>query len=96
MLQETGDPKTAKVKTDSGACIGMVHRRGVGRMKHLEVRQLWVQDKVAEGRLVVQKVPRAANPRDLLAHHWTRSDGEAHLKNMGCSVRSYDGDVNVN
>ena len=50
----------------------------------------------ADGNLVVQKVPRAANPSDLLTHHWARADGEAHLKNMCCSVRSYDGDANVN
>ena len=35
-------------------------------MKHLQIRDLWLQKEVAEGRLVVFKTPGADNPADLM------------------------------
>eukprot|EP00972_Heterocapsa_arctica_P005303 784980-Heterocapsa_arctica.AAC.1 len=39
-------------------------RRGVGRLKHLQVRQLWLQDQ-RDGRLTVERVGTLGNPADL-------------------------------
>ena len=33
-----------RLQTDSSACIGMASRKGVGRVRHLETRALWLQD----------------------------------------------------
>ena len=45
------------VKTDSTAAKGIAGRKGVGRVKHLDLRDLWVQDLVARGDLRVEKEP---------------------------------------
>ena len=42
--------------TDSSAAKGISHRRGVGRVKHLELKELWVQDKVDKGELEIRKI----------------------------------------
>ena len=44
------------VGTDSSAAKSFVCRRGLGRMRHLQIRDLWLQKEVAEGRLEVSKV----------------------------------------
>ena len=44
-------------------------------MKHLSVKQLWVQEKEMYKELVVNKVPRDVNWSDMLTHHWTGPDG---------------------
>ena len=36
---------------DSSAARGTAHRKGVGKIKHLETRTLWVQDQVARGEI---------------------------------------------
>ena len=36
-----------EVKVDSGAAHAIFHRRGVGRMKHIDTRVLWFQDLIA-------------------------------------------------
>eukprot|EP00973_Karenia_brevis_P077395 10751747-Karenia_brevis.AAC.1 len=52
--------------TDSSAAKSFVCRRGLGRMRHLEIRDLWLQKDVYDGKLVVHKVPGEENPADLM------------------------------
>ena len=35
-------------------------------MRHLEIRDLWLQKEVAEGKLEISKIPGEKNPADLL------------------------------
>ena len=37
------------VVVDSLAAVGMVNRSGVGRVRHLDVKDLWVQERVKRG-----------------------------------------------
>ena len=52
--------------TDSSAAKSFVSRRGLGKMRHLEIRDLWLQKEVAEGKVVVFKTPGIDNPADLM------------------------------
>ena len=47
---------------DSSAAIGISSRKGHGRVRHLEVRELWHQEQVRAGRIQVQKVCGKHNP----------------------------------
>ena len=49
---------------DSSAARGVLARRGVGRLRHLSCRILWLQDLVMEKRLLVRSVMGALNPAD--------------------------------
>ena len=49
-------------------------RQGVGEIRHLHIKQLWLQERVAKGGLVVTKIPRSANLSDALTHRWTAAD----------------------
>ena len=40
MYKEMAQDIDAVVRSDSGACIAIVNRKGSGTMKHLEVKQL--------------------------------------------------------
>ena len=40
---ELNKPEKLEIKTDAAAAIGITLRQGTGRIKHLEVKQLWVQ-----------------------------------------------------
>ena len=64
---------------DSSAATGACHRQGVGKMKHLSCRQLWLQEQVNSKNVKMEKVGRADNPSDLLTHHWTQSESFQHL-----------------
>eukprot|EP00435_Cladocopium_sp_Y103_P015181 s2139_g3.t1 len=51
--------------TDSSAAKGISHRRGVGKVKQLELRELWGQDKVDKGELEVRKIGTDKNWSDI-------------------------------
>ena len=70
------------------AAKGIVMRNGAGRVKHLDIKSLWVQEREAQGDLSVRKIPRLENWADLLTHHWTEQEGLKHLEGMGVQRRS--------
>ena len=49
-------------------------RQGVGEIRHLHIKQLWLQEKVARGDPIITKIPRRANWSDALTHPWTVAD----------------------
>ena len=54
--------------TDASVARQFVHRLGVGRMKHLDVRLCWLQDQHKKGVFISKKIPRDENPADMLTH----------------------------
>ncbi len=68
------DWPSLELRTDASAARGVILRQGVGKVWHLHVKQLWIQDAVAAGELVVVKIPRAQNCSDALTHAWTSAD----------------------
>ena len=54
------------VKSDASAAIGIANRVGVGKARHIEVNQLWLQEMVSNGRLRIEKVWSEENLADAL------------------------------
>ena len=77
-----------EIVTDASAARGVVQRQGAGRIKHLQVKQLWVQERESSGDLTVTKIPRAVNWADLLTHHWTENEGAKMMAGMSVVRRS--------
>ena len=79
LLEELGVRMHVQLRGDSSANHGIITRQGTGKVKHLSVRQLWLQEQTALGRVSHIKVPRLQNGADALTHHWTKSEGELHF-----------------
>ena len=45
-----------RIKTDASAAKGIACRRGLGKVRHIEVTQLWVQEKVQKNEIEVEKI----------------------------------------
>ena len=76
----------AELSIDSSAAKGLLQRRGAGRVKHLEVKQLWTQELVMNKKIKILKVPRLENPSDCLTHHWTVKDAIPHFERMRVGI----------
>ena len=61
LLGDLGVVCTVVLNTDASAAIGIASRRGLGKVRHIEVSQLWLQHRVASGDLRVQKVDGVSN-----------------------------------
>jgi hypothetical protein len=55
-----------KVRSDATAAIGMVRREGLGKVRHLAVADLWIQQKARDGTIAYFKIDGKQNPSDLL------------------------------
>ena len=82
-LREWGVYLDARILGDSSPLQGLLERRGVGRIKHLAMKQLWLQGKVREKTVSFEKVPRENNPSDAMTHHWTKAEGLKHFCRLG-------------
>ena len=70
------------IHTDATAAIGICRRRGLGRIRHLSVADLWVQDKVRTGEFRLQKIAGTNNPADILTKHIDAPTLAKHMLNM--------------
>eukprot|EP00973_Karenia_brevis_P054943 7639232-Karenia_brevis.AAC.1 len=57
-------------------------------MRHLEVRDLWLQKEVYDGKLVVEKVPGDENPADLMTEVWGVKEINSRLSSMSIERKS--------
>ena len=86
MMKEMGKVVNFRVYTDSSAANCMVHRLGAGKVKHLEARQLWLQERVLKKNVKIEKVPRDQNSSDSLTHYWSAVDAKGHFARVGFEV----------
>lgn len=66
LKQEIGLPTSIMLYTDASAAQGSVLRTGLGRLKHLDMKNLWLQQEVQQRRPGVSKITDANNASDLL------------------------------
>ena len=69
MFQDMGVQHTIILYTDSSAAKGISSRRGLGKVRHIELNELWLQDQVARGRIAVRKIRGEDNFSDSLTKH---------------------------
>ena len=73
--------------TDASAAIGIASRRGLGKVRHIEVFQLWLQQRVANGDLDVQKVDGASNLAEALTKHLGNNALVGHMESVRFEIR---------
>ena len=65
LLAWLGDPRRLEVFSDSAAARSILSRLGVGKVRHLQVKLLWVQRLVNSGQVLVSKVLGTENVADI-------------------------------
>ena len=74
MLADLGMRGSITLHTDSSTARGIIHRAGMGKLRHLETGYLWLQAAVKAKKLQVRKVLGTENPADLLTKHLSAAD----------------------
>jgi len=74
MLIDLGMRGSITLYTDSSAARGIIHRAGLGKLRHLETGYLWLQAAVRAKKLQIRRVLGTENPADLLTKHLSSAD----------------------
>ena len=72
LLREWQYKEAPLLLTDSQSALVVCKRRGPGRMKHVELNMLTVQEWLKTGRLRIHRVSTYDNPADLMTKAMTR------------------------
>ena len=79
---------------DSSAAQGTLQRLGSGKVKHLATRQLWLQERVFKGEIIVKKIGRSSNWSDVLTHAWgAKEEHQFHAMGVASCGKVVDGKV---
>ena len=54
ILEDMGLTRNLRVKTDASAAQGISNRLGIGKVRHIETNQLWLQQKLREKDITVE------------------------------------------
>ena len=88
MLEDVGIQSNVKIITDATAARGMAQRKGLGAVRHVEVHQLWIQDKVHSKEICVEKVGGKSNLADGLTKFVDGKDLAIHVDGIGLENRT--------
>ena len=86
-MEEWGIEVDLVVKSDAVAAIGMVKRQGLGRIRHLAVADLWIQQKSKEGSVHYVKLDGSKNTSDILTKPVDAEILGRHMQGLGFEFR---------
>ena len=89
IMKDMGIAKKLEINTDASAAHGIAHRTGLGKVRHLETCQLWLQQKVANHEIRINKVNGKENLADALTKHVSHEELNYHIN--GTSGRVEEG-----
>ena len=78
---DLGGPRNRRGNRTEHRCLGIqTSRRGLGQVRHIEVHQLWLQDKIAKGEMGIEKIDGKTNPADALTKPCDKEMLDLHLE----------------
>ena len=74
--------------TDSSAAIGIARRSGIGKVRHLAVALLWIQERLRAGDFTLWKIAGEENPADIFTKPVNRILMQKHITELGLSFEN--------
>ena len=74
LLNDLGVSLDIKIFTDASTGKSIASRKGLGKVRHISVNELWIQDKVSSKALQIIKIKNKFNPADLMTKHLSREE----------------------
>ena len=78
-MRDWGVESSGVVYADSSAALAIANRKGAGKLRHINVSSLWIQEKKDLHDLEIRKVLGTENPADLMTKYLTRAVMDTHL-----------------
>ena len=75
-------PCSVTIYTDSTAAMGILRRSGCGKLRHIETKFLWIQQKVRDFVIRIKKVDTSLNTSDLGTKYHARARHEELVQMM--------------
>ena len=84
LMRDMNIEKKISMQVDASAALGVIERKGIGKIRHLETGALWLQEKNLRDIVRFYKTPGSENVADLFTKNVSREVCEKHVRNLGC------------
>ena len=82
MMQDFGLKVAGEVWGDAQAVLGIISRKGLGEIRHIQIGLLWVQQVAAQRRLMFTKVSGKEDPADPYTKYLDAATMEHHTNKL--------------
>ena len=83
LLDDSGERSRVKILTDATTGKSLAARRGLGKVRHIEVSELWIQQKVRDNKIELTKIKGTFNLADLFTKHVDRAKLDQMVEALG-------------
>ena len=87
IMSDLGWSPRLRIHVDSSAAKAVASRSGLGKVRHLEVRFLWLQEVVKRRRLTIHKIRGTVNPADVLTKSLSILNATTPMEVVGFKAR---------
>ena len=87
--------QTSSLLADASAALSIAKRQGAGKMRHMNVKSLWLQDKSVQKILDYKKVKGEENPADGLTKHVRQELLERYLRMESLKIKNDRADASL-
>jgi hypothetical protein len=88
IMKDLGWQASIRLWVDSSAAKSIASRVGLGRVRHLEVKFLWLQQTVKDKRIGILKIRGDSNPADVLTKPKSHKDIHELLLKVGVDIKA--------
>ena len=81
--EDLGFKMDIELKFDANATIGMLHRTDLGKMRHVDVSELWLQSVVKNKKILLKKVLGTRNPADMMTKYLGVQESGGYMSELG-------------
>ena len=79
MARDYGHLRSVRLYADASAALGIVHRKGLGKVRHIDTNTLWVQQAACTKIISYLKILGTKNPSDVLTKHLPEAARDEHF-----------------
>ena len=88
LADDLGIKLRVRLHIDAAAALGILERQGVGRVRHLDIGVLWLQEQQLRRIVELAKVLGTKNPADLMTKHLAQEAVSQYAAVLGYDFRS--------
>ena len=82
LAKDWGCSRDIRVYADARAALGIVHRKGLGKVRHLDTSTLWVQQAAHSKVIHYDKILGTLNPADMMTKHLAEPIRKIHVARL--------------
>ena len=87
LMEDMGVQIDARTHIDASAAKSIIEREGLGKLRHVHVNVLWLQEQEVRRRLPLAKIDGKINCADLMTKHLQQQDMEMHIETLNIKFR---------